>query len=363
MLGGGANGGGQLGNETTNHNYPIDVCSDETCISTLSDISAIAAGGTHGCALATAGGVVCWGGNSNGQLGDGTAENRSFPVGVAGLDSGVVAIAAAGTHTCALLSAGNVQCWGSNEFGQLGNGTNGDGDFDTHDNDSLTPIDVCSGTIAPGVSGGTLSGVAAIDAGTSHTCALTTVGTVKCWGWNEYGQLGDGTTGDGNFSTLDNLGTTPVTVCTTPVFNDADLPSPAGVPASCTSPLVNVTAISAGGQHTCALTTAAVPTCWGRNAIGQVGDGTTIDRSVPVEVSGIGPKPTPTPAACGDVSDDGVVNAIDAVLVLQLDAGLIGTLVNEGSGDVNGDLEVTSIDAALILQFTAGLIGELAGCL
>lgn len=74
-------------------------------------------------------------------------------------------------------------------------------------------------------------------------------------------------------------------------------------------------------------------------------------------------EPTDTPKVCGDVNDDGVVNAIDAALVVQFNAGLIDVLVNERSADVNGDGDITSVDAALILQFTAGLIDELDGCL
>ncbi len=139
----------------------------------LQDITALAAGGDHTCALTTGGGVQCWGNNGSGQLGDGTTTDRSAPVAVVGLESGVAAIAAGGGHTCALTTGGGVQCWGDNSFGQLGDGTT---------TDRSTPVAVV----------GLGSGVAAIAAGAWHTCALTTEGRVWCWGWNSFGQLGDG---------------------------------------------------------------------------------------------------------------------------------------------------------------------------
>ncbi|HXF05339.1 MAG TPA: RCC1 repeat-containing protein, partial [Blastocatellia bacterium] len=110
-----------------------------------------------------------WGG----QLGDGTTTDRSAPVDVLGLGSGVRAIAA-GNHTCALTTGGGVKCWGNNWAGQLGDGTR---------TSSNVPVDVV----------GLGSGVVAIAAGGNHTYALTEGGGVKCWGWDGYGQLGVGT--------------------------------------------------------------------------------------------------------------------------------------------------------------------------
>jgi alpha-tubulin suppressor-like RCC1 family protein len=173
----GWNGMGQLGDgSTTNSPTPV-------AVSGLVGVSAISAGHGHTCALLSSGTVECWGYNHNSQLGNGTTADSPAPVTVSGL-SGVSAISGRSDHTCALLSGGTVKCWGDNYLGQLGNGNT--------KTDYSMPV---------AVSG--LSGVGAISAGSAHTCALLSVGTVECWGWNVSGQLGDGTTTDSS---------TPVTV-------------------------------------------------------------------------------------------------------------------------------------------------------
>jgi len=295
----GWNGEGQLGDGTnTDRTTPVDV------LGLGSGVAAIAAGREHTCALTSVGGVKCWGWNGLGLLGDGTTTDRTTPVDVVGLGSGVAAIAPAGYHTCALTTEGGVKCWGSNGAGQLGDGTT---------MIRTTPVDVV----------GLGSGVAAIAAGGHHSCALTRDGGVKCWGSNGDGQLGDGTTA---------RRTAPVDV--------AELGS-------------GVAAIAAGFSHTCALTGGGGVKCWGDNDSGALGDGTTTQRTTPVDVAGL--KPT----ACGDVNDSGSVDSIDVALVLQLTAGLVGSLENEASADVNGDGTINTIDAALILQLGAGLVTTL----
>jgi alpha-tubulin suppressor-like RCC1 family protein len=124
----GENTAGALG-DGTNQNSPTPV----KVINLEGDIQSVVVGGSHTCVLTKAGGVKCWGGNSAGQLGDGTTTDRNAPVDVAGLSIGVAAIAAGGGHTCAVLTTGAVKCWGLNENGQLGNGSN---------QDASSPVDV-----------------------------------------------------------------------------------------------------------------------------------------------------------------------------------------------------------------------------
>ena len=168
----GENRSGQLGDGTTETGRPAPV--DVSGLS--SGVSAIATGGEHACALMSTGGVKCWGDDYYGQLG--SSKTTSTPVDVSGLSSGVSAIAAGDNHTCALMSTGGVKCWGENDWGQLGDGTHTDPSSKT-----ITPVDVI----------GLSSGVSAIATGSSHTCALTSAGGLKCWGWNYSGQLGNGT--------------------------------------------------------------------------------------------------------------------------------------------------------------------------
>ncbi len=198
----------------------------------------LAVGYAHACALTNAGGVQCWGANASGQLGDGSTVNRSTPVDVSGLTSGAVAIEAGIAHTCAITSAGAALCWGSNDAGQLGDGTL---------NQSSTPRAVA----------GLAGNVIALTLGSQHTCALLGSGAVQCWGKNADGQLGDG-------STLQRL--TPV-----PVLGLAS----------------GVTDVRAGDNHTCAVTNTGATKCWGRNSDGQLGDGSSTSRSTPVDVSGV----------------------------------------------------------------------------
>jgi len=151
----GANTYGQLGDTTTTQRLtPVDVSG------LTSGVTAIAGGLEHTCALLTSGGVMCWGRNDNGQLGDTTTISNSTPVSVSGLSGVVTAIATGGNHTCALMSGGGMQCWGANTYGQLGNGTI---------TGSSTPVSVG------------LTGITMIAVGTNHTCALIS-GGVKCWG-------------------------------------------------------------------------------------------------------------------------------------------------------------------------------------
>ncbi len=229
----GSGGSGELGDGTNNNSsVPLDV------IGLSSGVTALAAGDHHACAVISAGGVKCWGLNSQGQLGDGTTTSSLAPVDVIGLASGITALAAGAYRTCALTSEGGVKCWGNNSAGQLGDGTR---------DDSSVPVDV----------NGLASGVKGIATEGDHTCAVTASGGVKCWGVNWSGQLGDGTLNNSNV---------PVDV------------------AGLTTPVAQVVT---GGGHTCALTTDGGVKCWGGNGRGQLGDGTIDSSSTPVDVSGL----------------------------------------------------------------------------
>lgn len=226
----GLNNQGELGNgSTSDSSVPVAVTN------LASGVAALATGNDHTCALTSAGGVQCWGSNITGQLGNGSTTNSSLPIGVAGLDSGVVAIAAGLRYSCALLASGGVKCWGWNLDGQLGNGSTAN---------STTPV-VVSGLAGTAV---------AIAAGTYHACVLLASGAVQCWGLNSFGELGNG-------AITSTAVSTPVTV---------------------TNLGGSVVAIAAGGYHTCALTAAGAVQCWGRNSSGQLGNNSTTTSSVPV---------------------------------------------------------------------------------
>lgn len=202
----------------------------------LANAVRIAGGNSHSCALTKTGGVLCWGGNESGQLGNGTIAASFIAASVPSLTSGVLAIAAGGDHNCVLTNAGGVKCWGANSRGQLGIGAQVD---------SAVPVDV------PGLT----SNVMAISAGDASTCALTGGGAVKCWGANDRGQVGDGTKA---------MAVTPTDV--------------AGMGSGSI-------AIATGGGHACALIADGGAKCWGRNDRGQLGNGRFADSSTPVDVA------------------------------------------------------------------------------
>ena len=281
----GANTVGQLGDNTT-----VDK-STPTDVSELSSgVAAIAVGDSHACALTTAGGAKCWGSNLFGRLGDNTTVDKSTPTDVSGLTSGVAAIAAGNSHTCALTTTGGVTCWGYNGSGQLGNSASAP---------KLTPTDVS----------GLSSGVAAITAGGYHTCALTTAGGVKCWGTNNSGQLGNSTTFDNSTPTDVSGLTGGVMAISAGSIHTCALTTAGGVKCwggndvgqlgtftfaqSATTPTdasgltSGVAAIATGQGHTCALTSTGGVKCWGYNRSGQLGDNTKFDKSTPTDVNGL----------------------------------------------------------------------------
>jgi alpha-tubulin suppressor-like RCC1 family protein len=202
----------------------------------------ISVGRSHSCGFNLSGIAFCWGSNFEGQLGYVTTEASVDTAGFVGTAEMFNAIAAGGLHTCGITKTGSTLCWGDNFTGQLGTGGAG----------GSTPATVTGGLAFD-----------SLTAGFEHTCALTAAGAAYCWGDNTYGQLGDGTT-------TNRAGPTAV------------------------SGGLTFKSISAGFYHTCGILTTGEGYCWGRNtpnsfqesAGGQLGDGTSVNKSVPTLVSG-----------------------------------------------------------------------------
>lgn len=192
----------------------------------------VSAGASHTILAKSDGTVWAWGGNSEGQVGDGTTTSRSAPIQVLAI-SGAVAVSAGYYHSVALTSEGAAWAWGRNMYGQLGDGTS---------TQRLSPVQV------PG-----LSGVTAVAGSENSTYALKGDGTVWAWGHNNEGQLGDGTKTD-RFSPVQVQG------------------------------LSNVAAVSAGALHGAALRSDGTVWTWGCNVFGALGDGTTTSRLTPIQV-------------------------------------------------------------------------------
>lgn len=249
-----------IGARRTQSLTPVDVTG-------IADARQVAAGQNHTCALLELGTVTCWGLNGDGELGNGCAggtvsdglcggADRATPGTPVALINDAAMIAAGPSHTCALRADGSVSCWGVNTVGQCGDGTTTDM--------RAKPVQVV----------GTGEAIA-IGTGVAHTCAALYDGTVECWGYNESGQLGDGTK-----------------------LNSA---TPVEVPG-----ISSAVALAAGFQHTCAVLAEGTVQCWGGNGSGalcatrgdgtqdcsmsngggQLGDGTTTDSLTPVEVIG-----------------------------------------------------------------------------
>lgn len=222
----------------------------------LGGVTQVSSGTSSSCAVLTSGQVRCWGNNFSGELGDGNlGVDAAAPVAVRNTDDtaalgGVTQVAVGGAHACARLASGQVRCWGDNFNGQLGDGS-------TDDSDLPVTVRNAAGT-------GPLVGVVAVTAGSRHSCAVLASGQARCWGDNLAGQVGNGDQ--------------PVDALTAqPVRNPTD-----------TAALVDVAEIGAGDQFTCARLTSGRLRCWGGTASGQLGNGTTGPlRDLPVPVLGV----------------------------------------------------------------------------
>ena len=257
----GNNSDERLGSGTSSSTTPVQVMT-ATSIDTLHGdtvvvkstallVQAMAAGEAHTCGIDLTQTVWCWGRNSEGQLGRGDFTSSFAPTPVT--TDLFKEVSVGGLHTCGITTGGAGRCWGYNVAGQLGNGSAAasatpvavPGTFRTdplvvfHSPDPDFPL-------PPGPF---------VAAGYDHSCAITVAGPTLCWGLNEYGQVGDGSTANR---------ASPVTVAGGHAF----------------------AAITAGLRHTCALDTSGAAWCWGDNTYGELGDGSNTASSTPVAVGG-----------------------------------------------------------------------------
>jgi alpha-tubulin suppressor-like RCC1 family protein len=291
----GFNRDGELGDGSTTHaSSPVQLAGGIV-------FSQVAAGPEHSCALTSSGSAYCWGRNDTGQLGDGTFINRSVPTPVLTALT-FISIAAGLSHTCALTSGGLAYCWGANDLGQLG-----DGGIAVQ---QTTPAPVAggltftmirvgynftcgletstharcwgsnaSGQIGNGAGGATMSDrvttptpvsgnrpYTQLDAGGSHACGVSKK-TLYCWGWNYFGQVGSNST----------------EICR---VDQPCMRNPTQLPANSGFSQKNVTSVSTGSSHSCALLSTGDAYCWGFNAFGQLGNGTFTSTTTPVHTSG-----------------------------------------------------------------------------
>jgi alpha-tubulin suppressor-like RCC1 family protein len=208
----GANDFGQLG-----VGPPDNTVHPPAPVAGITNAVSVGIGRYFACALTSAGEVQCWGDNRSGWLGDGTTEAHYAPRAVIGIPGKPLLLRVGRNHACAIDDSGRVSCWGRNDAGQLGDGT-------TSDRPSAAPV---KGVFVE------------LSTGDQHTCAIDRNGAVWCWGDNSYGKLGDGT-------------------------NSTRL-----VPTR--SKIAGATVVSAGLSHTCALVAGGAVQCWGSNRTGEAG--------------------------------------------------------------------------------------------
>ena len=222
----GGNYSGQLGNGTNRLRIPVPTPVEDHGVA----FSTVSTGSDHSCGMTPLGAAYCWGANYVGQLGTGSMSDSRVPVPVVG-GLTMKVVSALHTHTCAVTITDVAYCWGNNGTGQLGVG-------------SLIGPEDCSGnpcsTVPVAVAGGLSFATVAAGVAEQHECGLTTRGSVYCWGWNAWGQLGNGTT--------------------------VDSPSPVAVLGG-----RSYTAVTAGHSHSCALAADATTYCWGNNMANQLG--------------------------------------------------------------------------------------------
>ncbi len=325
-------------------------------------------------------------------LGDETA--RSAPSNVTTPLTTVAMVAAGGEHSCALLMSGRVKCWGSNVEGQLGS-------FFTYSK-STTPVYVTG-----------LQGATSIGLGQTHTCASLIDGTVRCWGYNAEGELGDGSRTTSAIPVVvvdltDVVGLAVGSQHSCAVLSDGTAKcwghNPAGALGDgrtgvspypvAVNGVTGIVQLAGGGGHTCALLADRTVRCWGWNQNGQLGDGTTSDSLVPVVVIGLsdvvaiaaGERDTCALLASGGVKCWGeapngaslvpaTVAGIDAATSITTSFGLACASLDDGAGacwgsssygqlgnGTSGGYSIAPVPVAGLLGAKAIAAGRLHGC-
>lgn len=267
--------------------------STDTCVPITSSLICI--GGEHSCATTSTGSMKCFGLNEDGQVGNNSAStpNQLNPISVTGLTSGVSSCSTSYRHSCASTSSGYAYCWGRNEYGVFGNNTK---------ISSTTPVQVSN-----------LNNISHISAGAYHVCARRDDGTAWCWGRNAAGRLGDGTTterltprqvvgvgGSGYLTNVTEISAGESHSCALKsgnVYcwgrnNRGQLGKDPGLFSSSSTPVLvsglsNVAQVNAGYESSCARTSSGEVYCWGNNDNGILGDNTSIQRNAPVQVRGL----------------------------------------------------------------------------
>jgi alpha-tubulin suppressor-like RCC1 family protein len=318
----------------------------------------VSAGKNHACALKPDGAAVCWGDNSTGLLGIGavTGSQASPSATVSGLTQ-AIGLATGDSHSCALHSDGTVSCWGDNTFGQQGRGAS----LSLND-DQLTAVKV------PGI-----SDAVALTAGFNHTCAMRATGQILCWGLNNDGQLGNGSIANTATPTAP-IGLTNIVSVAAASNNTCALSAqgeafcwgdnskgqlgigsanqdisdvPNLVQGLSDEPVIALT----GGAHHCALMQSGTARCWGLNNNGQLGDGTSVDSTLPVVVKGLGGPATHLVAGSGHTCAI-VLTKFDGDKVVCWGAGGFGQL---GNGSTSTSVTpVTADNLPDAIALTAG---------
>jgi alpha-tubulin suppressor-like RCC1 family protein len=266
-------------------------------VSSISNVLRIDGGGEHSCAIVNGGSVMCWGGNFYGDVGDGSGTERDTPVATSPTIGNALEVnAGIGDHACAVLSTGGVQCWGEDDYGECGdNATN----FQ-----DLSPVDVMTSSTTK------LANASHVVLGNTHSCAILSNGDLVCWGDDTYGELGDGKTNTQSSLAIKATVVSGVTAVALggDGFNYAHTCAiVAGGAVKCwgsndfgqlgdgttTASTTGVTAISSGAVaiaagfgHSCAMKSDGSVYCWGYNGDGQLGIGNNTDSSTPVKVTG-----------------------------------------------------------------------------